>query len=64
MLCDEINQHNFEVSAPLLVSSSVSVDMKNTLFFKLKAILSFSIIRLWLRPDHNLKRKEEWQNGI
>ena len=27
--------------------------MKNTSFFKLKAIQPFSIIKLWLRPDHD-----------
>ena len=37
---------------------SFSVDMKNTLFFKLKAVLPFGIIRLWLRPDHNKVRME------
>ena len=28
-------------------------------FFILKPVYPFGIIGLWLRPDHNLKRKEE-----
>ena len=31
--------------------------MKNTSFFKLKAVLLFGIIRLWLRPDYNTSEK-------
>ena len=40
-------------------SPSCLVNMKNTPFFKLKPVLLFGIIGLWLRPGHNLKRKEE-----
>ena len=32
-------------------------DMKNVSIFKLKAAVSFSIIGLWLRPDHNYDMK-------
>jgi len=38
----------------------ITPHMKNMPFFTLKPVYPFGIIGLWLRPDHNLIRKEEW----